>query len=410
MKNSTKLLFILLVMGGNSSKMFAQALNFGAYSYITLGTILSDNHSYTKEAWVKVYPTSAKHGRNFISSYDHPFWLENGVLSAANRYGSYPHTATLKDVAPFPLNTWVHIAVTYDAHCSAMTLYRNGQVVAVDSSAPPYTMGTIQLGATGSGDFLDGVDMDEVRIWGVALSQAQIQANMNCDVRSQDGLLAYYKFDEGKAGAKNTDVLSAIDYSGHSNNGLFSNFSFSGNTNNYIKGRNISSAGTISGATAGCIGTRVTLNDTTRSGTWSCTSAAIATISQDGALTGISNGSTVISYTLNNGCFTAKTLNVYTLPTISASIASEHGDEGNNGSITTTVTGGKTPYQYAWSNNTTTANLTGIKLGTYRVAVTDAHGCSVSGAYIVTRPASADYPSTTTASPATKSLVGAQQP
>jgi len=409
MKNIIKFSFIsLLLLAGNTAKLFAQALNFGAYSYITIGTILSDNHSYTKEAWVKVYPTNAVHGRNFISSYDHPFWLENGVLSAANRYGSYPHKAILKDVEPFPLATWVHIAVTYDAHCSIMTLYKNGKVVAVDSSAPSYSMGTIQLGATGSGDFLDGVDMDEVRIWGVARSQAQIQANMTCDIRSQDGLLAYYKFDEGHPGGKNTDVLSIVDYSGHSNNGLFSNFSLTGNANNYVKGRSINTAGTISGASAGCIGSPVVLTNVTSGGTWTSTNLAVATVSPIGTLTGISVGSTVISYTLSNSCSAATTINIYTSPLISATTTSENGDEGNNGNIVTVVSGGTSPYKYSWSNNSVTPNLTGIKEGTYRVTISDMHGCSVSGAYIVTRPASANYSATLT--PANKPIAGTQQP
>src|ERR1700722_1112110 len=132
MKNLVRLSIVfVLLFGLGTAKLYGQALNFGAYSYITIGTVLPDNHSYTKEAWVKVYPTKAVHGRNFISSYDHPLWLENGMLCAANHYGSYPHTATVQDTVAFPLNVWVHIAVTYDANTSVMALYKNGNPVAI---------------------------------------------------------------------------------------------------------------------------------------------------------------------------------------------------------------------------------------------------------------------------------------
>ena len=392
MKNITKLFFIsVLLLVVNSTKVFAQALNFGAYSYITIGTVLADNHSYTKEAWVKVYPTKAIHGRNFISSYDHPFWLENGVLCAANRYGSYPHTATVQDTQSFPLNAWVHVAVTYDANTAIMVLYRNGKAVAVDSTAPAYSMGVMQLGASGSGDFLDGTDMDEVRIWGVARTQAQLQADMNCDVKGKEGLLAYYKFDEGKPNGKNLGIPSAVDYSGKAFSGLFSNFTFMGKANNYVKGHTINFIAPIAGPTAGCIGMPVMLTDATTGGSWSNGNHAVATISPEGALTGVSVGSSMITYSTANGCSTTKLLSVYTSPTVSATTTSEGSDGGSNGSITTTVSGGRPSYDYAWSTGATTPVLTDLKEGQYSVIVTDAHGCTASGAYIITRPAEANY-------------------
>lgn len=47
----------------------------------------------------------------------------------------------------------------------------------------------------------------------------------------------------------------------------------------------------------------------------------------------------------------------------------------NDGNITLNITGGITPYTYAWSNGITTPNLTNIAAGDYSVTVTGANGC-----------------------------------
>lgn len=48
---------------------------------------------------------------------------------------------------------------------------------------------------------------------------------------------------------------------------------------------------------------------------------------------------------------------------------------GNDGSITTTVSGGTTPYAYLWSNGASTDMITGLSVGTYTLTLTDANGC-----------------------------------
>lgn len=50
------------------------------------------------------------------------------------------------------------------------------------------------------------------------------------------------------------------------------------------------------------------------------------------------------------------------------------GAGANDGSVTTTVTGGVGPYTYNWSNGATTPNVTGLGNGTISVTVTDANG------------------------------------
>jgi hypothetical protein len=47
----------------------------------------------------------------------------------------------------------------------------------------------------------------------------------------------------------------------------------------------------------------------------------------------------------------------------------------NNGTITSTVTGGTAPYVYSWSNGQVTSAISGLSGGSYVLTVTDAAGC-----------------------------------
>lgn len=103
---------------------------------------------------------------------------------------------------------WHHYAGVYDGAAQTVRIY-------IDGSATGTTVGTIDepmrnddeaicLGdrATGptscatSGTWQG--DLDDVRIWNRALSQAEIQANMNSElVGNETGLIAYWKLNEG---------------------------------------------------------------------------------------------------------------------------------------------------------------------------------------------------------------------
>ncbi|HQW86714.1 MAG TPA: choice-of-anchor L domain-containing protein, partial [Flavobacteriales bacterium] len=65
---------------------------------------------------------------------------------------------------------------------------------------------------------------------------------------------------------------------------------------------------------------------------------------------------------------------------------------GSTGSIDLAVTGGVSPYTYAWTGpggfSSTSADLNGgLTAGTYTVIVTDAHGCSATASWTLSQPA-----------------------
>jgi PKD repeat protein len=60
---------------------------------------------------------------------------------------------------------------------------------------------------------------------------------------------------------------------------------------------------------------------------------------------------------------------------------------GSDATVTTSVAGGTAPYTYSWSiGSIKTANLTGLKIGTYTLTVTDTAGCKASKAVTITQP------------------------
>ncbi|MEO1053459.1 MAG: LamG-like jellyroll fold domain-containing protein [Bacteroidota bacterium] len=157
--------------------------------------------SYTKEAWVLIASGSGQN--NFISGSNgangHAFFApitESYQLSSGHN-GSF---TAVQDADPLDLDTWYHVAVTYDATTQDMFLYKNGQEVASNLSVANHNDATIQLGAFNNTNLLTG-SMDEVRIWSTALSQSEIRDWMLKKVTSSHpqycNLLTYYRMDEG---------------------------------------------------------------------------------------------------------------------------------------------------------------------------------------------------------------------
>jgi gliding motility-associated-like protein len=70
----------------------------------------------------------------------------------------------------------------------------------------------------------------------------------------------------------------------------------------------------IGGGASVCLGSTVTLNDASPGGTWMSNNSTIATINAGGMVTGVSAGSTTITYTLGTGCIITEPMTVIPLP------------------------------------------------------------------------------------------------
>ena len=115
-----------------------------------------------------------------------------------------------------PEGTWAHLAFTYSANAQTFQLFANGMLVF--SRAGTGEIGDVyethnyfKIGARREGvrRFFDGV-IDEVRVWNIVRTEAEIQATMNTSLQGNEpGLVGYWNFDNG----------TANDLSDHGNHG-----------------------------------------------------------------------------------------------------------------------------------------------------------------------------------------------
>jgi hypothetical protein len=138
-------------------------------------------------------------------------------------------------VAYAMLNAWHHLAFTYDG--ATMKIYIDG--VLAGSQAQTGTIAingnAVALGTQPGFPENFGGSADEIRIWNVARTQAQIQGAMNgeIDPTTQTGLVSYYTSDQGIPGGTNTGLTNLIDQKGN-NNGTITNFSLTSSTSNFV--------------------------------------------------------------------------------------------------------------------------------------------------------------------------------
>jgi Leucine-rich repeat (LRR) protein len=133
---------------------------------------------------------------------------------------------------------WQHLALIKDS--TRISIYING--ILIDTAYHPLSINYdgnqfLTLGKHGYGGRNWNGEMDEVRLWSRVLCQTEIQARMNCELSgAQNGLLAYYKFNQGIVGCDNTSETVLKDETGQ-HNGTLKGFSLKDTLSNYTLGK-----------------------------------------------------------------------------------------------------------------------------------------------------------------------------
>ena len=105
-----------------------------------------------------------------------------------------------------PEGTWAHLALTYSASTNLFQLFANGVQVfssrtgteKIGDRWPTYN--DFKIGARITHDqHFDGL-IDEVRVWNIVRTEAEIRATMNTSLQGNEpGLAGYWNFDDGTA-------------------------------------------------------------------------------------------------------------------------------------------------------------------------------------------------------------------
>lgn len=165
---------------------YGSALSFNGVNDLVVvdassSSTLNVGSAITEEAWV--YPTMTQSSwSTILHRQTDAFYLHASSPAGAMRpAGGAIFNGTESYVAstqPIPLNTWTHLAFTYDG--TTIRLYANGILIiskpetgVIQPNANPLRMG----GNYPYGQFFQGL-IDEVRIYNRALSVSEIQADM----------------------------------------------------------------------------------------------------------------------------------------------------------------------------------------------------------------------------------------
>ncbi len=138
----------------------------------------------------------------------------------------------------------------------------------------------------------------------------------------------------------------------------------------------------ILGTSTLCVNSATTLTNSTSGGTWSTESAAIATVTGTGSVSGVSAGNVAISYTLSNGCYRTRTIAVNPLP---ANISgSTQVCVGLTTTLSNTTPGGTWSTSAASTATVTTAGVvSGLTAGVSNISYTATNGCRTGIAMVV---------------------------
>lgn len=141
--------------------------------------------------------------------------------------------------------------------------------------------------------------------------------------------------------------------------------------------------GITSGVATVCAGSTTTFTNTVPGGIWMSGDVTIASVGTDGTVTGVSAGTTMISYLMGPGCQSSRPVTVYALPAAITGLSALC-----NGGVTTlsTVSGAGT-----WSSSdgsvatvgVSTGTVSALAAGTSIISFTSPEGCSATRNFTV---------------------------
>jgi hypothetical protein len=180
-----------------------KALDFNSsmQQYVSLGTginsMFANTNQITTEAWINLESYASNptiignYGMGqmqFLLRIDEgrpAFWIGNQSNNWQRAYAS----------ANIPLNTWVHLAGTWDG--TTIKVYVNGTLAGSTAHSGNFFMAAqeVRIGASANTEMFNG-KIDNLRVWNITKSATDINTNKSvCLVGNETNLVAYYDFE-----------------------------------------------------------------------------------------------------------------------------------------------------------------------------------------------------------------------
>jgi len=197
----------------------------GTNNYVDCGSnsLLNATSILTMECWVKFNNFTGT--QEILSRSVNSSGIELVIVSNTLSFYCMKNGANTSSIS-YPTsnlstNTWYHVAVTWDGSTKeSMALYVNGKIVGSRADIGDINGGITNPGGTFRiGQWSQALDryfsgvLDEVRIWSLQRSAAQIKAGMYGAVATtSSNLSAYYKFNDGSGTTlTNSTANSGLD-------------------------------------------------------------------------------------------------------------------------------------------------------------------------------------------------------
>jgi hypothetical protein len=172
-----------ITFGYAPERTYERSIYFdGVNDYLDAGNVLNLDNKFTVSAWVKRNSTNrtilSKRNAAFTTGYD----LHINAAGRAQMTWINGGNQTITSSVEIPAGKWHNIAVTYDGQYAR--LYIDGVIDTNSTVAllpvPSNTESFLVAGADGRtpGSFFNG-NIDEVRVWAIALSESEIRYVMN---------------------------------------------------------------------------------------------------------------------------------------------------------------------------------------------------------------------------------------
>lgn len=218
-------------------------------------------YPFTVEAWVKTTDTHGLLVSKYVASSGNGWQMgtEGGKLTAwffrpGGAGAIFPSGSGLVGATTINNGAWHHVAFVVDS--TGGRLYVDGVSDGFSgwtwgTPGPATTTAPVRLGdVTVQAVYPFAGTLDEVRIWSVARSAAELLANKDTELAVMPPcLVGYYKLNYGTVGANNAGVTSAVDETGGAS-GTLNNFALSGLTSNWTDGSGITSETSVPDPTA----------------------------------------------------------------------------------------------------------------------------------------------------------------